>query len=435
MIFIFILVFGVLFLFMNLRQMAPGNKGSIAAGLMVVLLPVCFMFREQYWACVGQAFLSVWLCEALLLYIAWWIARGVRRAIMRRPLPHRASVIVARVLFAVSVAASTLMCAVGYFHEANYQIRELKVNLPAAQHSHEYDSAQHSPEYDSAQHSPEYDSAPHLSAPHSPEQNTAQDSAQLLGTRALSKSFSALFFTDLHISPLFAREKMERMIHSADSVKPDLILFGGDFSDIMDSAMTELGYDTLVQKLVATARVGAFAVNGNHEGYMERSGSDINGWLRRVGFTVLDDSTACIPLACITGRTDVQVARARDMERKLLAELAPKPAPLTAPSLTDSVQFDSAQSAAVDSRPWIVVDHQPKGIEPGHIGRLPDLALSGHTHDGQFFPGTVIIDWVWRLAYGFSTLDGVPWLVSSGVGSWGPPVRIGSDTEMWILYF
>ena len=176
MIFIFILVFGVLFLFMNLRQMAPGNKGSIAAGLMVVLLPVCFMFREQYWACVGQAFLSVWLCEALLLYIAWWIVRGVRRAIMRRPLPHRASVIVARVLFAVSVAASTLMCAVGYFHEANYQIRELKVNLPAAQHS------------------PEYDSAPHLSAPHSPEQNTAQDSAQLLGTRALSKSFSALFF-------------------------------------------------------------------------------------------------------------------------------------------------------------------------------------------------------------------------------------------------
>lgn len=83
----------------------------------------------------------------------------------------------------------------------------------------------------------------------------------------------------------------------------------------------------------------------------------------------------------------------------------------------------------------MLIDHQPKGIEPEHSGRLPDFALSGHTHDGQFFPGTVIIDWVWRLAYGFGTLDSVRWLVSSGVDSWGPPVRIGSDTEMWFLHF
>ena len=69
MIFIFILLFGVLFLFVNIRQVAPGNKGSIAAGLAVIALPICFIFRNHLWACVGQAFLAVWLCEALLLYI------------------------------------------------------------------------------------------------------------------------------------------------------------------------------------------------------------------------------------------------------------------------------------------------------------------------------------------------------------------------------
>ena len=86
-------------------------------------------------------------------------------------------------------------------------------------------------------------------------------------------------------------------------------------------------------------------------------------------------------------------------------------------------------------RPWILLDHQPKGIEPGHSGRLPDFALSGHTHNGQFLPGTVVINFVWRLAYGEGVLDGVRWLVSAGVDCWGPPVRVGSDADMWVVRF
>ena len=110
---------------------------------------------------------------------------------------------------------------------------------------------------------------------------------------------------------------------------------------------------------------------------------------------------------------DVQKARALDMDRMPLSKLA----------------------VAGSALPWLLMDHQPRGIEPEHSGRMPDFAFSGHTHAGQFFPGTVIINWVWRLAYGFGTLDSVRWLVSSGVDSWGPPVRVGSDTEMWFLRF
>jgi hypothetical protein len=106
------------------------------------------------------------------------------------------------------------------------------------------------------------------------------------------------------------------------------------------------------------------------------------------------------------------VARTRDMERRALVELVPS-----------------------GDLPWILLDHQPKGIEPGYSGRLPDYALSGHTHDGQFFPGTVVIGFVWRIAYGEGVLDGVRWLVSSGVDCWGPPVRVGSDAEMRVIRF
>jgi predicted MPP superfamily phosphohydrolase len=371
-IFIFILIFGVIFLFVNLRQVAPGNKGSILAGALVVLLPICFIFRDMFWACVGQAFLSVWLCEALLLYICWWIFRLCRRVAVRRPMPKRITVIAARVLLAVSFAVTGVMCAVGYFHNEHYILRESTVEL-----------------------------------------HVALDSAQV--SRA-PRNFTALFFSDLHLDPLIRREKVERMLHTADSVKPDLILFGGDFADIHDSVLTNQGYDTLFAKFAAVARVGAFAVSGNHEAYTERDGSDIAGFLRRSGWVYLEDSTACTEVACITGRMDLQVAGTREMDRKPLALLEPG-----------------------NKLPWLLMDHQPKGLsgpeDAGYSGRLPDFALSGHTHKGQFFPGTVIINWVWRLAYGFGTLDSVRWLVSSGVDSWGPPVRIGSDTEMWLLHF
>lgn len=397
MIFICILIFGVLFLFFNIRQIAPGNKGSIAAGAIVVVLPVCFFFRGHYWACLGQDFLSVWLCEALLIYLLWWLVRGILLAVRRRRLERERSIFVARILLVASFVVSAVICGVGVGIDSDYKIREARVELPkvAAFSDSTFSSL------------------------------VPSDSSQNLSQAQQAAPFTILFFSDLHIDPLFDRTKLERMIHDADSLRPDYIVFGGDFADIHDSVLYRDGYDTLVAQLGAAARKGALAVNGNHEGYMERQGAAPGDFLIHAGWKFLDDETYCDSLACFTGRTDFQVSRSRDIPRKSLSELAP------AQFMTDSAQFtaDSAQF----TRPWIIVDHQPKGIEPEHTGRLPDLALSGHTHDGQFFPGTVIINWVWRLAYGFGELDGVKWLVSSGVGSWGPPVRLGSRTEMWLL--
>lgn len=419
MIFIFILIFGVLFLFVNLRQVAPGNRGSILAGILVVLLPVCFIFRDMFWACIGQAFLSVWLCESLLLYVCWWIFRLCRRIAVRRPMPQRATVVAARVLLLVSFAVTGVMCVAGYSHNTNYILREATVEIHVELPS---DSTAGTPNPDS---SAALDSA--QSALDSAQSDTASpevaQSPRASSIAAAPRNFTALFFSDLHLDPLIRRAKVERMVREADSLKPDLILFGGDLADEHDSVLTDQGYDTLFARLAAAARVGAFAVNGNHEAYMERDGSDIEGFLRRSGWVYLDDSTACTEVACITGRTDVQMARAREMDRRPLALLEP----------------GQAAHPAAGRLPWLLMDHEPKGLsgpeDSGYLGRLPDFALSGHTHDGQFFPGTVIINWVWRLAYGFGTLDSVRWLVSSGVDSWGPPVRVGSDTEMWLLHF
>jgi hypothetical protein len=315
-------------------------------------------FRDTLFGCAVVAFTSVWLCQALLFYIPWDLFRGGRRLIVRRAMQPKTLMFASRILLAVTILLTVGLFVYGVPHNGNYMLLETTVNS--------------------------------------------------------SKSgFTAVFFSDVHVDPLFRRVKLERMIASVDSIAPDYLLFGGDLADVSTMQLDEWGYDTLFKQFTSKAKVAAVAINGNHESMQERGGSDPDAWMRKVGFVVLDDSSACIGQACFTGRTDFQVATRRGIERIPLASLAPN----------DSV------------RPWILMDHQPKGIEPEYSGRLPDFALSGHTHDGQFFPGTIVINFVWRLAFGEGVLDGVRWLVSAGVDCWGPPVRAGSDADMWVVRF
>jgi predicted MPP superfamily phosphohydrolase len=160
------------------------------------------------------------------------------------------------------------------------------------------------------------------------------------------------------------------------------------------------------------APYGFFAATGNHESFMNPGGRTLE-WLASASHAqILIDSTVCTPRFCVTGRKDHSFARRRG-GRASLASLAPQ--------------------GADTLKPWIVLDHQPKGLtaqDTVGLRHLPTLVMSGHTHDGQFWPWTVAIDWIWPLASGLGALSGVPWYVSSGFDQWGPPVRIGSSTEV-----
>ena len=373
-IFLFLLLAGLALIYFNVSAVAPGRKGKLAALVVLVAIFVGMTLRGTFVGSLTVSFFAVWLCQALLLYIPWGLFRAVRRIVLRRAMPVRTVVLVSRWLLVATVVVTLSLIVYGVPHNAHYVLRDATVELPAIENV-----------------------------------SAAQDS---LAVKETSDGFTAVCFSDIHVDPLFDRAKLERMIADVDSIKPDFLLFGGDLADVPMGTLDEWGYDSLFRKLTAGAKVAAVAVNGNHEGMQEREGSDPGAWMRKVGFVFLDDATECIGPACFTGRTDFQVARRRDMERRPLAELVPS-----------------------EKLPWILLDHQPKGIEEGYSGRLPDFAFSGHTHNGQFFPGTIVINFVWRLAYGEGMLDGVRWLVSAGVDCWGPPVRVGSDADMWVVQF
>lgn len=409
--FLFILLIGLALIYINVSSVAKDKTGKIIGAAVLFVLFLGMFLRSTLIGSLIVTFFAVWLPNSLILYIPWTLYRigyyftqphHLSRHLVRR---------VSRYLLGITCAFTFIFIGYGMQHNDEYKTNLLTIDLPGV----------------------------------------------------YTESFTAIFFSDIHVDPLFKAQKLERFIAQVDSIKPDYLLFGGDLADITTEKMDRMGYDTLFKKLTAGAKVAAVAINGNHEAFMASSGNSPEEWMRKVGFVVLDDSTACLGGVCFTGRTDFTVARSRDTERKPLSELIPDSIKIvehpkdSTDSLADTTKVADSQASAAtvhDStadtvaaapaitydtiplyRPWILLDHQPKGIEKTHAGRLPDFALSGHTHNGQFFPVTFLIDYVWKLAYGKGALSGVLWLVSSGFDCWGPPVRLGSDSEIWVIKF
>lgn len=79
-----------------------------------------------------------------------------------------------------------------------------------------------------------------------------------------------------------------------------------------------------------------------------------------------------------------------------------------------------------------VIDHQPSELtELAEAGA--DLDLGGHTHDGQLFPGNILTGLMWENACGMKKVGDMYSIVTSGVGLWGPPMRIGTKAEVVII--
>ena len=87
--------------------------------------------------------------------------------------------------------------------------------------------------------------------------------------------------------------------------------------------------------------------------------------------------------------------------------------------------------ASLDANmPIVVMDHTPSNIE--QYGEEVDLVLAGHTHRGQIFPGNLITNAVFEVDYGHYQKDAASphVIVTSGVGTWGMPMRVGSNNEI-----
>ena len=138
------------------------------------------------------------------------------------------------------------------------------------------------------------------------------------------------------------------------------------------------------------------------------------GFIKDCGWTILNDEVVRLPELndlVIAGRRDEAKPGEGVMERMTLDEL-----------LKD-----------VDTEePLLLLEHEPYELDTmGEKG--VDLSVSGHTHDGQIFPGNVFVRIKDPQSYGIKTWGKAIQVVTSGVGFYGPPIRVGTISEIVVI--
>lgn len=226
---------------------------------------------------------------------------------------------------------------------------------------------------------------------------------------AAARELKAVLISDIHLGVINRSERLTRLVERINALEPDVVFFAGDIVDEAVSAEEE-------EKMVGClrnikARLGMYACPGNHEYY---GGFARNiPYLEKAGVVVLLDRAVKVDdLFYVIGRKDWTALR-RGEKRLSLKEII--------------------EQERVDlSRPVIVLDHQPLYLSEAAESGV-DLQLSGHTHAGQLFPLNLINRLVYEKNWGYLKKGETHFYISSGSGTWGPPVRTGSYSELVLI--
>lgn len=213
--------------------------------------------------------------------------------------------------------------------------------------------------------------------------------------------------SDIHLGEIIHNGRLTKMVERINGLEPDVVLMPGDIVD------EDLG-PFIRQDMAASFRqlrpaVGIYAVPGNHE-YIAGQLDKTVGYLEEAGIKVLRDNYVKVDDSFyIVGREDT-----------------------SHPSFANGADVKSLSRvmAGMDkSLPIILLNHQPRGLaEAAEQG--VDLQLSGHTHRGQLYPIQFITGRMFEKDWGYLKKDSLQLIVSSGFGTWGPPIRIGNRPEI-----
>lgn len=230
-----------------------------------------------------------------------------------------------------------------------------------------------------------------------------------------------VLLADLHLGYNYGKREISRMVTKVNDQNPDLVLIAGDIFDNEYDAVQDP--ERIAEKLSEMkSTYGTYGVFGNHDvserllgGFSvsldadEVRDSRFDTFAEKANITILDDESVCIDDAFyLVGRMD-----------------ASKPGDGTKNRMTPEKILKDLDK----SKPILVMEHQPKQLqELSDAGA--DMQLCGHTHDGQLFPGNLLIGLMWENPCGYLQKGNLHSIVTSGVGVWGPAMRTGTDSEI-----
>lgn len=213
------------------------------------------------------------------------------------------------------------------------------------------------------------------------------------------------FVSDLHLGNIWKERFAAKVARKINALAPEAILVGGDLYD---------GPACDTQKIIEPLRglkapQGTFFITGNHEYYMAATAPALAA-IRGIGMRILDNEKVDLGGLTVAG---VDYARTRKKD-ELKSALA-------------------AMNLSAAAGPVILLRHEPDNLDAARDAGVA-LTLAGHTHQGQVIPLNFITRTMYHgFDYGLKRLGDMQVYTSSGVGTWGPPLRLGTRSEIVLI--
>lgn len=228
--------------------------------------------------------------------------------------------------------------------------------------------------------------------------------------KGLQNKISAIHLSDIHIGHFRGQKFLQRIVKKTNIQKPDLVFITGDLFD----GRIRLNSETLEPLMNMQAPV--YFVEGNHDGY---SGvKKIKSLLREKGVNVMENEVAWYKDLQIVGLNhllpdSVTVGMHATLGKETIKNVLP------------TLNIDK-------SAPSVLLHHSPDGVQYASLEGI-DLYLAGHTHAGQLFPITLINELIFKYNGGLDRFSNTAIYVSEGVGTFGPPMRVGTRSELALI--
>lgn len=233
-----------------------------------------------------------------------------------------------------------------------------------------------------------------------------------LSNQHIKNDIKIVLISDLHLGAVQSEERLSSIIQKINDLQSDFVcisgdLFDNDFSSIQNPDVAIDLFRSIESKY------GVYATLGNHDS--GKTLSSMKSFLEQSNIHLLQDEYEIIDEQFVLlGRIDSSpIGGYQNLSRKSLDEVL--------------INIDS-------TLPVIVMDHNPSHVL--EYDNRVDLILMGHTHKGQIFPGNIITKFITPVDYGYFRKDSMSpqVIVTSGVGTWGMPMRFGTNNEIVMIH-
>jgi predicted MPP superfamily phosphohydrolase len=235
------------------------------------------------------------------------------------------------------------------------------------------------------------------------------------------KHLKAVLVADLHMGYAIGVDHITNMVEKINEQDADIVIIAGDiFDNSYDGMDDPEGIKAQLKSI--KSKYGVYAVYGNHDidekilmgftfdwGGKQLNSEKMTNFIKECDIKLINDESVLInDEFYLVGRRDTDKPGTEDGTRAEISEL--------------TKDLDK-------TKPIFVLSHEPDELQKTADAGA-DIDFSGHTHDGQLFPGNLTIGLFWENPCGMIKKDNMYSIVTSGVGVYGTFMRVGTDAEI-----